>query len=75
MMAPYGDHHYYDKDKERYVPQTSMVWMGSSRISDGIMHGNQPQFHLREGFFKQVDGGWTMLQLSRNFTKALQAIP
>lgn len=40
MMAPYGDHHYYDKDKERYVPQTSMVWMGSSRISDGIMHGS-----------------------------------
>ena len=71
LMAPYGDHHYYDKDKERYVPQTSMVWMGSSRISDGIMHGNRPQFHLREGFFKQVDAGWTMLQLSRNLYKGI----
>lgn len=36
LMAPYGDHHYYDKDKERYVPQTSMVWMGVMNQQDRL---------------------------------------
>lgn len=66
MMAPYVDHHYYDKDNERFVPQSSMIWLGSSRVSDGIMHGSRPQFHLKDGFLDQMDGGVTLLQLSRN---------
>ena len=66
LMAPYVDHHYYDKDNERYVPQTSMVWLGSARISDGILNGSRQHFHLKEGFLKQIDGGITLLQLSRS---------
>lgn len=71
LMAPYADYHYYDKDRGRYVPQTSMVWLGSSRLSDGMMQGNQPQFHLREGFLKQMEGGVTLLQLSRNLYRGI----
>ena len=31
LMAPYADDSYYEKDEERYVPQTTMIWLGSSR--------------------------------------------
>ena len=66
LMAPYADDSYYEKDEERYVPQTTTVWLGSTRLSDGILKGSQSPFHLRNGFLKQQEGGVTFLQFSRN---------
>ena len=71
LMAPYADDSYYEKDKERYVPQTSMVWLGSTRLSDRILQGSQSPFHLRNGFLKQQEGGVTFLQFSRNLYRGL----
>ena len=71
LMAPYADDSYYEKDEERYVPQTSMVWLGSTRLSDRILQGSQSPFHLRNGFLKQQEGGVTFLQFSRNLYRGL----
>ena len=71
MMAPYADNNYFDKDRERYVPQTNMIWLGSLGLSDGVMQGNLPQFHHRKGFLKQMDGGVTLLLLSRNLYRGI----
>lgn len=71
LMAPYADDSYYEKDEERYVPQTSMVWLGSTRLSDGILQGSQSPFHLRNGFLKQQEGGVTFLQFSRNLYRGM----
>ena len=71
LMAPYADDSYYEKDEERYVPQTSMVWFGSAQLSDGILQGSHSPFHLRKGFPEQHQGGVTFLQLSRNLYRGL----
>ena len=71
LMAPYADDSYYEKDEERYVPQTTTVWLGSTRLSDGILKGSQSPFHLRNGFLKQQEGGVTFLQFSRNLYRGL----
>ena len=71
LMAPYADDSYYEKDEERYVPQTSMVWLGSTRLSDRILQGSQSSFHLRNGFLKQQEGGVTFLQFSRNLYRGV----
>ena len=71
LMAPYADDSYYEKDEERYVPQTTTVWLGSTRLSDGILKGSQSPFHLRNGFLKQQEGGVTFLQFSRNLYRGV----
>ena len=71
LMAPYADDSYYEKDEERYVPQTTTVWLGSTRLSDGILKGSQSPFHLRNGFLKQQEGGVTFLQFSRNLYRGI----
>ena len=71
LLAPYADNSYYEKDEERYVPQTSMVWFGSTRLSDGMFQGSQSPFHLRNGFLRQNEGGVTFLQFSRNLYRGL----
>ena len=71
LMAPNADNSYYEKDEERYVPQTSMVWLGSTRLSDGMMQGSQSPFHLRNGFLRQNEVGVTFLQFSRNLYRGL----
>ena len=71
LMAPYADDSYYEKDEERYVPQTTTVWLGSTRLSDGILKGSQSPFHLRNGFLKQQEGGVTFLQVSRNLYRGV----
>ncbi len=71
MMAPEVDHHYFDKNVERYIPQTPTVWLGSARITDDVMGGHQSPFHLRSGFPKKVAGGLTLLQLSRNLYRGM----
>ena len=71
LLAPSVDDSYYEKDKERYVPQTTMVWFGSTRLSDGILQGSQSPFHLKSGFLKQREGGVTFLQFSRNLYRGM----
>ena len=71
LMAPNADNTYYEKDEGRYVPQTSMVWLGSTRLSDGMMQGSQSPFHLRNGFLRQNEVGVTFLQFSRNLYRGL----
>ena len=71
LMAPYADDSYYEKDENRYVPQTSSVWFGSARLSDGILSGRRSPFHLKNGFLKQQEGGFTLLQFSRNLYRGV----
>ena len=71
LLAPDTDDSYYEKDEERYVPQTTMIWLGSSRLSDGIMHGSQSPFHLKNGSLSQMEAGATFLQFSRNLYRGL----
>jgi len=71
LLAPDTDDSYYEKDEERYVPQTTMIWLGSSRLSDGIMHGSQSPFHLKNGSLSQMEAGVTFLQFSRNLYQGL----
>ena len=72
LLAPEPD--YYNKNLERYNPPSQMVWFGSSWLNSGIMEDRQAQLHLRSGFFNKIDGGFTILQISRNLYRGVVGV-
>lgn len=72
LLAPQPD--YYDKNLERYNPPSQMIWFGSSWLNSGIMEDRQAPLHLRSGVFNKIDGGFTILQISRNLYRGVVGV-
>ena len=57
-----------------YDPPMSFFWIGEVKVHDGIFGRGNEDYHLRKGFMKNYEIGFTLGQISKNLYQGLAGV-